>query len=267
MGGIQGWKSQEAGKVWALMLDLLRQKQREGIMVSVDAHTCYNRMQHLVVLICCQRLGVPLMAVICMLSTLQNMQYYLHMGHRESSTYYGGPWLIPFQGGYQGNEAAPGFLITISIVLVRYLTGWGHAEAINLAISTSVITFSAILFMDNMDLPAISRQGEMSEVLLAQVQWKVSDWQRGLQVTGGDLKAAKCNWCWICFHWQKGQWKYTSVSQLPGTLLLMGLEGKWEPQQEEIPCLEPEQAIKALGFWVNARGDARKMVEELSCCA
>ena len=124
------------------------------------------------------------MAVICMLSMLQNIQYYLQMGHGESSTYYGGPWLIPFQGGGQGNGAAPGFWITISIVLVRYLTSWGHAEAINFAISASAVMFSAILFMDDMDLPVISRQGEMSEALLAQAQWKVLDWQRGLCITG-----------------------------------------------------------------------------------
>ena len=109
MGGIQGQNSQEVGKVRAVTLDLLWQKWKEGIMVLADAHTCYDRMQHLVVSICCQRLGVPLMAVICMLSMLQNMRYYLHMGHRESSNYYGGPQLIPFQGGCQGNGAAPGF--------------------------------------------------------------------------------------------------------------------------------------------------------------
>ena len=129
MGGIQGRNSQEAGKVRALTLDLLRQKWKEGIMVSADAHTCYDRMQHLAVSICCQRLGVPLRAMVCMLSTLQAMRYYLRMGHGESSNYYGGPRLIPFQGGCQGNGAAPGFWIAISIVLVRYLTSRGHAEA------------------------------------------------------------------------------------------------------------------------------------------
>ena len=50
-------------------------------------------------------------------------------------------------------------------------------------------------------------------------------------------------------------------------LLLTGPEGEREPQREEIPCLAPEQSIKALGFWVNAKGDARKTVEELSRCA
>ena len=46
----------------------------------------------------------------------------------------------------------------------------------------------------------------------------------------------------------------------------MGPEGEQEPQQEEIPCLEPKQAIKALGFWVNAKGEARKTMEELTHC-
>ena len=77
MGGIQGWNSQEVGKVWAVTLDLLWQKWKEGIIVLADAHMCYDRMQHLAVSICCQRVGVLLTAMICMLSMLQNMQYYL----------------------------------------------------------------------------------------------------------------------------------------------------------------------------------------------
>ena len=143
----------------------------------------------------------------------------------------------------------------------------GHAEAISLAISTLAVMFLVILFMDDMDLPVISRQGEMSEALWAWAQHKVLDWQRGLQVMGGDLKAVKCNWCWIQFHWQKGQWKYTPVNQLLGSLLLTRPEGETNSGQEVIPCLEPKQAIKALGFWVNAKGDVRKTVEELTCCA
>ena len=115
------------------------------------------------------------MAMICMLSMLQNMWYFLHMGHGESSTYYGSPWLIPFQGGGQGNGAAPGFWIAISIVLVQFLTSQGHAEALSMAITTSAIMFLAILFVDDMDLPVIGRQGEMSEALLAWVQGKISD--------------------------------------------------------------------------------------------
>ena len=109
MGGIQGRNSQETGKVRAVTLDLLWQKWKEGIMVSADAHTCYDRMQHSAVSICCQQLGVPLMAITCMLSMLQNMRYFLHMGHGESPTYYSGPQLLPFQGGGQGNGAALGF--------------------------------------------------------------------------------------------------------------------------------------------------------------
>ena len=73
MGGIQRRNSQEAGLVQALTMDLLWQKRTEGVMVSAISHTCYDKMQHSAVLICCQRLGVPLLALVCMLLTLQNM--------------------------------------------------------------------------------------------------------------------------------------------------------------------------------------------------
>ena len=103
-------------------------------MISADAHTCYNRMQHAAISMCCQRLGVPMVVMICMLCTLQSMQYFLHTGHGDSSSFYGGPSPIPFQGGCQGNGAAPGFWIAISLVLVLYLKNEDHAEEVVTAI-------------------------------------------------------------------------------------------------------------------------------------
>ena len=110
----------------------------------------------------------------------------------------------------------------------------GHTEEVCLVLSLLAVLFSAILFVDDMDLPIISWQGKGGEALRTWAQWKVSDWQRGLQVTGGDLKVAKCYWCWISFHWQKGQWKYTPVSQLPGDLLLNGPVRQGDSQPEVI---------------------------------
>ena len=89
----------------------------------------------------------------------------------------------------------PGFWITISIMLVKYLMSRGHIKEICLALSLLAVLLTAILFMDDMDLPIISRQGEGGEVLWIWAQCKVLDWQRGLQVMGGNLKVAKCHWC------------------------------------------------------------------------
>ena len=47
----------------------------------------------------------------------------------------------------------------------------------------------------------------------------------------------------------------------------MGLAGQGDLRQEVILHLEPDQAIKALGFWVSAKGDVAKTIEELTCLA
>ena len=48
---------------------------------------------------------------------------------------------------------------------------------------------------------------------------------------------------------------------------MTGPESETNTGQEVILHLEPKQAIKALGFWVNAKGDVRKTIKELTCCA
>ena len=155
IGGIQRRNLQEAGLVWVMTFDLLQQKRWRGAMISADAHTCYNRMQHAAISMCCQRLGVLMVVMICMLSTLQSMWYFLRTGHGDSSSFNGGPSPILFQGGCQGNGAAPGFWNVISLVLVLYLKNQDHAEEVVTVISQERIPCAVVMSMDNTDLPII----------------------------------------------------------------------------------------------------------------
>ena len=62
-GGRKRLEAAEAGLNQRLFLDTLRQKQRGGAIALVDAQTCYDRIVHSIASVCCQRLGVPDMAV------------------------------------------------------------------------------------------------------------------------------------------------------------------------------------------------------------
>ena len=168
-------------------------------MILVDAHTCYDRMQHAAISMSCQHLGIPVMAMICMLSILQSMRYFLRTGHGDSSTFYGGPIPIPFQGGCQGNGAVPCFWIAISLVLMLYLKNQDQAEVVVAAVSQEMIPYALVMFVDDINLPIMGRQGEAMANIWAPAQAKLEVWQRGLRVTGGDLKAEKCYWCWVDF--------------------------------------------------------------------
>ena len=116
---------------------------------------CYDRMQHLAVSICCQWLGMLLVALVCMQTMLQRMRFYIHTGHGESLSYYGAPSPVPFQGSCQSNKAAPGFWITISLVLVQYLAGRGYTEELHAAILLSVVLLVVIMFVDDTNLPIV----------------------------------------------------------------------------------------------------------------
>ena len=118
IGGRKDMASHEGGLNRVLMSDVSRQRRQDLLMLSEDADTCYDRMQHTGISLSTRRLGVPTPTNTTMLVTLQQMRFFLRTGFGTSSTYFGRQQLTPFQGGCQGNGAAPGFWLAISIVLI-----------------------------------------------------------------------------------------------------------------------------------------------------
>ena len=51
-----------------------------------------------------------------------------------------------------------------------------------------------LLFVDDTDIVILGRPKEPYETMIDRLQRAVNDWQRGLQTTGGALKAVKCTW-------------------------------------------------------------------------
>ena len=58
-----------------LSYDLMRQMKMAGALCSNDAKSCYDRILHSVASLCLKRLGLPDGAIICMFSTLQNLEH------------------------------------------------------------------------------------------------------------------------------------------------------------------------------------------------
>jgi hypothetical protein len=89
-------------------MDQLRLLKWPGVLCSNDMKSCYDRIVHAVASLCLQRQGISESEVVCVFSTLQNLEHTIRTAYGDSEDTYGGDmWVIPMQGVYQGNGAGP----------------------------------------------------------------------------------------------------------------------------------------------------------------
>jgi hypothetical protein len=106
-----------------LFYDIVRQLWCSPGLASVDADICYNRIAHPMASMVFQLFGVPNPAVKFILTTIQDMKFYLRTGYGNSTGYAGGSNdpsgdTRKMQGMCQGNEAAPAAWTVTSIPMI-----------------------------------------------------------------------------------------------------------------------------------------------------
>jgi hypothetical protein len=74
---------------------------------AVNAENCYDWICHPIASLVFQSLGIPKPAIVSMLSTIQDMKFYLRTGFGDSKDYAGATGGVKIQGLCQGNGAAP----------------------------------------------------------------------------------------------------------------------------------------------------------------
>ena len=62
-----------------LSLDLMQQKWVPGMITAADAQQCYDWLAHSIVSLVMQRLVMMVEVIVCLLLTIQCMQFFLHM--------------------------------------------------------------------------------------------------------------------------------------------------------------------------------------------
>ncbi len=60
--------------------DIIRQSRRPAGIASVDGENCYDRIAHAIASLVFQAFGVPSSAAECMLTTIQEMKFFLRTG-------------------------------------------------------------------------------------------------------------------------------------------------------------------------------------------
>jgi hypothetical protein len=235
------------GFVW----DITRQRRAPAAIVSVDAQTCYDRIQHSAGSLSARRWSVPPCAIYSMLSTIQRMVFHLRTGFGDSSGSFGGldPTSVhPFQGGCQGNRGAPALWFCLSVVLVRMLHSLGFVSTFRSAMSSASLSLSGFLFVDDTDLLAVaSDHSVLPATIIARLQSTVNAWYGGLHASGGALKPEKCSWGLASFYWDRyGKWHYATTVSQPGHIsIAQTLDGSRIPIHRH----SPSEAIRAIGVW------------------
>ena len=148
-----------------LSIENMKQKRRNGIIAGVDAAQCYDRIVHSVATLLCRNEGASRSTLLLMFGAIQNMEYFIRTTFGESSSSYGGPQLIPFQGSCQGNGASPAIWLVISMYLVLLLQEAGHFSTCSTAYSGTIFALLGFLFVDDTDLIILGEDGENIAIL------------------------------------------------------------------------------------------------------
>jgi hypothetical protein len=193
-----------------LTYDIIRQTRRPAGLASVDADNCYDRIAHAIASLVFQAFGVPLSASESMLTSIQEMKFFLRTGFGDSTDFATSTLSIRTQGLCQGNGASPAGWAVVSICIINAHKKKGHGAHFACPISKQGSHITGIIFVDDTDLIHF-RMDEDQDVIetFYHMQEAITSWGKLLLATGGALKPSKCFFHLISFKWNKaGVWSY-----------------------------------------------------------
>ena len=193
-----------------LFYDIVRQTRRPAGIGAVDADNCYDRIAHPIASMVFQSLGVPEEAAVSMLSTIQDMKFFLRTGFGDSKVYAGSANGKKTQGLCQGNGAAPAGWGVTSITMIRAHKRKGHGVHLRCPITETEHHSAGSVFVDDTDLEHLNMiKLQTVEEVHNEFQESILNWGKLLLATGRALKPAKCFYHLISFTWRPdGTWRY-----------------------------------------------------------
>jgi hypothetical protein len=207
-----------------------------------------------------QSFGVPTPAIESMLTTIQNMKFFLCTGYGDSANYAGGESddaedPVKTQGMCQGNSAAPTAWMVTSIPMIAAHKHKGHGAHFIAPISDITGHIVGGLFMDDTDLVHVDMQA-VETILEAQswLQELVINWGCLLIATGGALKPSKRSYYLISFKWKAdGTWIYANNVIQPDLAISIPLA---DGSLTEIEHLPVSSTVKTLGLMTCPTGSS-----------
>ena len=249
-GGIKDRNQVEAALIKLLFYDTARQRKIPCCLCSNDAKACYNRIIHVVMSLCFQRLGVPLEPLISALTTMQNMIHQVRTPYGDSTATHGehNPATEkPQQGAFQGIGHAPAAYASMSSVMNDALREAGYGIQFTSAITKIVSVLASICFVDDDDQAENARtRDEQLALIHERLQAAVALWGEMLDVTGGELAPVKSFWYLIDFIWTPtGHFRYALATEHAECKLYMPDS---QGHQVEVERVCPTKGMKTLGI-------------------
>jgi hypothetical protein len=238
--------------------DIFRQGKRTGAICSNDAKACYDLIGHAQASLCMQRQGVPLRAVQCLFTTLQEAKHSVRTAYGDSNYTYGGSgWIKPLHGIGQGNGGGPPIWAVISSTLLDTLRSKGTGLTLPSPISHLPLSFVGYTFVDDNDL--VQSDGDTPSNTVLKLQKAVDLWEGGLKCTGGALGPDKSYWYLVSFSWTGGKWYYSPVSDTPTTLHMNDINDV----RRVVRRIPTNHAEETLGVWIAPDGNTNTQVKKL----
>lgn len=236
-----------------LFYDIVRQSRKTAAINSVDAANCYDSIAHAIASIVFQACGVPEEGVHMMLSTIQDMKYFLRTAYGDSRNCRGAKLQVKFQGLCQGNGAAPAGWAAISITILNAHKRHGHGAIFQCPVTKESASFAAILFVDDCDLLHIDMtRDDTALVTFNRMQASVTNWGNLLIGSGGSYKPPKCFHHLISFGWSRtGEWFYEMNHSNPAYEMVVPLP---DGTTDSIEHLSVFTSKKTLGVWTEPAG-------------
>ena len=133
------------------------------------------------------------LSVKAMLETIEQMKFFLRTAFGDSQDCATSSLQVRTQGLCQGNGAAPGGWLVISIVILRCHKKKGHGATFMTPISRMRQKVAAIMYVDDTDILHVNmEQQESVEEAFEATQSSVLSWGALLLATGGAPKPLKC---------------------------------------------------------------------------
>jgi hypothetical protein len=243
-----------------LTYDIIRQTRRSAGLASVDADNCYDRIAHAIASLVFQAFGVPLSASEAMLTTIQEMKFFLRTGFGDSTDFASSTLSIKTQGLCQGNGASPAGWAVVSICILSAHKKRGHGAHFTCPITKLKSHIAGIIYVDDTDLVHFRMDEDQGkEEAFFNLQEAITNWGKLLLATGGALKPIKCFFHLISFAWKEdGSWFYENNENDEEFQAKVPLAGGSSGNIQHLGINEP---IKTLGSMTCPSGSSRGSIE------
>jgi hypothetical protein len=219
-----------------LFYDISRQLRTPAALASVDAANCYDRVAHAIASLVFRAIGAPLPMTTSMLTTIQEMKFFLRTAFGDSDKAVGAKVHLRTQGFMQGNGASPAGWTAVSITILQAHKWSGHGATFVTPISGMMKDLSCILYVDNNDLIHLcNREQDTVADAHTALQESIHSWGSLLIAPRGSLKPPKGFYYLIDYKWDgNGDWTYVAPQDTQSfevTVPLPGGNGSMITQQ------------------------------------